>query len=317
MNHAIFGENIQGASHIRSGTPCQDSWKMVSLDDGTIILAVADGHGSKTCPYSDTGSSIAVDVFCDILQKLYEGYAENPDQLPSYLNREGDLKVAMAIDTEWKGRVVERHISEQREIEKQENGEDNLAEVYKQYGSTLLGLMITKNYVFGFQLGDGDICYVNENELQLVIEPEKILGVETHSLSRENSWEKAITAVRWINIGDNLPALFTLSSDGYANSYKSEEEFHNTIKDYLETLKTYGVNAVKKSLPGWLSETSEMGCGDDITMVIAYFTEDAIPEDDVSEESASEDDTPEDEIPTNEAPVQGEESEVISDERAE
>ena len=65
--------------------------------------------------------------------------------------------------------------------------------------------------------------------------------------------------------------MFSLSSDGYANSYKSEEEFHNTVKDYLGMLKEYGRKAVEKSLPDWLSETSAMGCGDDITMLIAYF----------------------------------------------
>ena len=43
----------------------------------------------------------------------------------------------------------------------------------------------------------------------------------------------------------------------------------------------------------------------------------ADPEDDISEESASEDDVPEDDVPADEAPTQGEESEVISDERAE
>ena len=277
MGKMVLGKSIQGASHIRSETECQDSCKMVSLGDGTIILAVADGHGSKTCPHSKTGSKIAVNVFCDILQNLYDGYKENPDQLPSYLNREGDLKVAMAIDAEWKRRVVDRHKRKKREIAKLESGEDNLSAVYKQYGSTLLGLMITEHYVFGFQLGDGDICYVNGNGLEPVVEPDKILGVETHSLSRDKSWEKAITAVRWIDVNENLPAMFSLTSDGYANSYKSEEDFHATIRDYLSMLEEYGVTAVEKNLPEWLKETSEMGCGDDITIVIAYFTKEEIP----------------------------------------
>ena len=274
MRQIVFGKSVQGASHIRSETECQDSYKKVILEDGTIILAVADGHGSKSCPFSKTGSRIAVNVFCDILKSLYEGYAQNPEQLPTYLNREGDTQVSKAIDTEWKRRVVERHRKNKREIEKQENGEENLTAVYKQYGSTLLGLMITRDYVFGLQLGDGDICYVSENGLELVIEPEKILGVETHSLSRESAWEKTITVVRRINVSENLPAMFSLSSDGYANSYKSEDEFHATIRDYLGLLQEHGEKAVEDALPGWLAETSEMGCGDDITMLIAYFMPD-------------------------------------------
>ncbi len=274
MRQIVFGKSVQGASHIRSETECQDSCKKVILDDGTIILAVADGHGSKSCPFSKTGSRIAVNVFCDTLRGLYEGYSENPNQLPTYLNREGDTQVSKAIDAEWKRRVVERHRKNKREICKLENGADDLISVYKQYGSTLLGLMITEGYVFGFQLGDGDICYVNENGLEMVIEPDKILGVETHSLSREKSWEKAITVVHRISVSDTLPAMFSLSTDGYANSYKSEGDFHATIKDYLGMLKEHGAKAVYDCLAGWLTETSTMGCGDDITILVAYFTQD-------------------------------------------
>lgn len=274
MRQVVFGKSVQGASHIRSGTECQDNYKKVHCDDDAIILAVADGHGSKSCPHSRTGSRIAVNVFCDTIKSLYDGYKDNPDQLPTYLNREGDTKVSRAIDTEWKRRVVERHKKNKREIAQLESGEDDLTSVYKQYGSTLLGLLITKTFVFALQLGDGDICYVTESGLELVIEPEKILGVETHSLSRENAWEKAITIVRRINVEDKLPAMFSLSSDGYANSYKSEAEFHTTVQEYLTMLQEHGVKAVANSLPGWLSETSEMGCGDDITMLVAYFTAD-------------------------------------------
>ena len=300
MRQYVFGRSVQGASHIRSGVECQDSLKRVILDDGAVILAVADGHGSKGCPFSKTGSRIAVNVFCDTLQGVYEGYREKPEQLPSYLNREGDTKISMAIDSEWKRRVLERHKKNKREIPKNSEGEDDLASVYKQYGSTLLGLLITQTFVFGFQLGDGDICYVNEDGMELVVEPEKILGVETHSLSRKNSWEKVITVVRMISVADKLPAMFSLSSDGYANSYKSEADFHAAIKDYLSMLNEHGVKAISESIQGWLSETSEMGCGDDITMLIAYYVPDvkvetdppaeaeALPEEVPSDENAEE-----------------------------
>lgn len=273
MRQIIFGKSVQGASHIRSGTECQDSYKQMVLEDGTIILAVADGHGSKSCPFSKTGSRIAVNVFCDIMKKLYEGYSEVPDQFLSYLNREGDTMVARTIDTEWKRRVLARHRKNKREINMQENGEINLAAIYKQYGSTLLGLMITKDIVFGLQLGDGDICYATPDSIQMVVEPEKILGIETYSLSGENAWKKTVTVARRICIEDTLPAVFSLSTDGYSNSYKSDEEFLAAIKDYLCMLEEHGPKAVRDNLSDWLTETSQMGSGDDITMLIAYFTQ--------------------------------------------
>ena len=272
MKQVVFGRSVQGASHIRSETECQDSYKRTICDDGTIILSVADGHGSKACPYSRTGSRIAVNVFCSILKNLYDGYAGNTEQLLTYLNREGDTRISKAIDAEWKKRVIEAHRKNKREISVLENGMDDLSGIYKQYGTTLLGLLITKSFVFAFQLGDGEICYTNADGVEMVIEPDKILGVETHSLSRENAWEKAITIVRRISIEDTLPAMFTLSTDGFANSYKNENEFRTTLNDYLAMINEHGVKTIVDNLPAWLSETSSMGCGDDITVLFAYYS---------------------------------------------
>ena len=70
MIRSVFGESVQGASHIRSGKECQDSLKKVEKDENTVILAVADGHGSDSCPYSKTGSYVAVNVCCGKAKKV-------------------------------------------------------------------------------------------------------------------------------------------------------------------------------------------------------------------------------------------------------
>lgn len=51
MKRMVFGESVQGASHKRVDKECQDSFKKLEYDDGTVIMAIADGHGSKACPY--------------------------------------------------------------------------------------------------------------------------------------------------------------------------------------------------------------------------------------------------------------------------
>ena len=63
MKRNVFGNCVQGASHKRTNLECQDSYKRIELDDNTVIMAVADGHGSNSSPYSKTGSTIAVNVF--------------------------------------------------------------------------------------------------------------------------------------------------------------------------------------------------------------------------------------------------------------
>ena len=85
MNRKIYGESVQGASHIRNGVVCQDSYKKIEISHDILLIAVADGHGSKSCPYSKTGSQIAVNVFCRVMQDLIDNFKENPEILLTYL----------------------------------------------------------------------------------------------------------------------------------------------------------------------------------------------------------------------------------------
>lgn len=273
MRRSVFGASVQGASHIRSGRECQDSLKKVILDEDAVILAVADGHGSESCPYSKTGSFAAVNVFCKIMGDYLETYAGQTETLFTFLKREGDTKIAQEIDTEWKRRILRLHKKCRREIPVGADGIIDREAVYKLYGSTLLGLVITGEFLFAFQLGDGDIMKVSESGVYSVIEADKILGTETHSLSKAESWKKAITLIRKREENERKPVMYLLSSDGLSNSYKNEEEFQKTCADYYALLKEHGVKAVSDQLKAWLQETSEMGCGDDITALFAYESE--------------------------------------------
>jgi serine/threonine protein phosphatase PrpC len=55
-----YGFSDTGSSHIKKDTVCQDSNKILCLDNGMVIAAIADGVGS--CKYSDEASRIAVNV---------------------------------------------------------------------------------------------------------------------------------------------------------------------------------------------------------------------------------------------------------------
>lgn len=272
MTRSVFGESVQGASHIRSGKECQDSLKKVERDDDTVILAVADGHGSDSCPYSKSGSHEAVNVFCKILGEYLDTYSGQPEQLLTFLKREGDTKVAQEIDAEWKRRILRVHSKYKREIILDAKGNKDKDAIYKLYGSTLIGLVIAKEFLFAFQLGDGDIIKVSEMGVKSVIEADKLLGIETHSLSKAESWKKAVTMVKKHVENQELPVMYMLSSDGMANSYKNDEEFKKTCTDYYLLLKEHGVKAVADNLGQWLSETSELGCGDDITALFSYYS---------------------------------------------
>jgi serine/threonine protein phosphatase PrpC len=264
MGGQIFGDWAQGASHERVEKVCQDSWKKIDYLKGAKIATVADGHGSENCPYSDEGSKAAVKIFCNMMKDCYESFTDL-SALQTFLNREGDLKIAQSIDREWKTEILSKHKSAGRDMSLSEE------EICKMYGTTLLGIMITDNFVFAFQLGDGDITFVDDCEITPVINADKFLGVETHSLSKKDAWKHAISAVINKDASEDLPYMYMLSTDGLANSFTSQDEFYKTCRDYFEMIKEHGAKIVKDNLRQWLTETSQMGCGDDITAVFVYY----------------------------------------------
>lgn len=273
MKRYLYGESVQGASHKHQEKPCQDSHRIDSNKD-IAIISVADGHGSDSCPYSKTGSVIAVNVFNSVMAVYYATYKKNRNGLRSlmrFLNREGELKVAQTIDSEWKRRVYKQHCNNKRPIPVKADGTPDKEAVYKMYGCTLLGLVVTNTYTFAFQLGDGDITYVDSEVVKPLIEADKILGVETHSISKMDSWKKAITAVGLRDVAAGCPYMYMLTTDGMANSFSSQMEFEKSSKNYFDVIQEYGFEAIEDNLNDWLQETSEEGCGDDVTAVFAYY----------------------------------------------
>lgn len=287
MTPIIIGDSVRGESHIRHDIERQDSLLIVDgvhkhdrssrfyreISDDVKLIAVADGHGSESCPYSKTGSQTAANVFCDIMAEFAAKYKDNMDELFISLNREGETtRIAKWIVSEWGNRIIRYHVNlARREIPYKENGNRDNRAIWKQYGTTLLGMLITKNFIFSLQLGDGDITYVDKNGVSPVIENEKILGVETHSISKPDSWRKILTRVVSLECATEAPFMYILSTDGWLNSHSNDREFYKTCRDYFTMIQEHGIEIVEKNLAEWLSETSKLGCGDDITAVFAYF----------------------------------------------
>lgn len=300
MKRYILGEPVRGFSHIHSNVECQDSCKRLEMEDGAIVLSVADGHGSKSCPFSKTGSEIAVHVFCNAIAEIYNGYQGDPERLPSFLNHEGSLKFAQDIEQVWKASVLETHLKMNRELPLNADGQEDIASVYRMYGTTLLGVLIAPAFVFAFQIGDGDITYVDNQGVQPVVMGDKLLGVESHSLCSAESWKRAVSSVHHRSWDQTLPCVFMLSTDGLSNSFVSDQEFEKTCSEYFNMLKEYGAAVVEENLSSWLAETSRLGCGDDTTLLMAYFTHDvpeAVQEEITESESRDSDEEPEEPCP--------------------
>ena len=275
MKRYICDGIVKGATHVRNQMPCQDNKKIIEISDQITIIAVADGHGSSKCPTSDRGSLIAVNAFHKVMKNYLKIYGEDEKGLSNmitFLNREGDMRFAQDVCEEWQRRIKQSFYKNKIDEMMDENGNIKWSSVFSLYGTTLLGMLITDSFVFSFQIGDGDISIVTKEEVFPLVKPEKFLGTETHSLSKPDAWRKAVASVRRGEMESNDSYMYILSTDGFANSYTSDSEYQKTCKDYLQMIKEHGVETVQANLKNWLTETSELGCGDDITIVMVYFT---------------------------------------------
>ncbi|MCL2754863.1 MAG: protein phosphatase 2C domain-containing protein [Oscillospiraceae bacterium] len=243
---SIISASVCGAAHKLKGQECQDSFAAEQFGDVTLI-AVADGHGSESCPHSRAGADLAVEVFVRVMRKYFALYSREPDTLRDYLQREGSRAVARAIEHDWKQRVSQK-------------SSDIAA-----YGTTLLGLVLTPMFYFAYRLGDGDLIEVSQNSSQEIVRGNKQLGVATYSLCHPNASDYVLTKV-----GESKAnTAYIVATDGFANSYPDEDGFNRTCLDYCAAIREHGANTVNANLPDWLEETSREGSGDDITVIIA------------------------------------------------
>ncbi len=300
MKISVIGCSSQGYSHRihEPELPCQDAHLIKDIEDG-VVLAVADGHGSPTCLYSDVGSRLSAETFCEVMAEYCERY-KNSDgdysQLYTFFHREGEWQVAQNIVKTWRAKVRKafedvRAIHDEREpgkyppLEEDDigNGCENCKEpdqlygneqddwekrkeIYHLYGTTLVGMLITPEFHFALQIGDGDISRINDDgQAEIFLEEDNILGVETYSLCEREPWKRA--HAKLIH-SSNDEFSYILSSDGFKNSHASQHDYLISCKEYVDAKRSCDEEKFKAALPDWLYETSEYGCGDDITVVI-------------------------------------------------
>jgi hypothetical protein len=135
------------------------------------------------------------------------------------------------------------------------------------YGATLLAAGATGKVLLYLQLGDGEILSVSATGTTTRPLPpdDRLIANQTTSLCQPEAWKDFRSA--WVTDAA-LPSLVLLSTDGYANSFRSDEDFLKTGQDYLEIIRQQGIASLAEELPAILTEATQQGSGDDITLAI-------------------------------------------------
>jgi serine/threonine protein phosphatase PrpC len=282
----VHGVTVRGASHERTGLPNQDTWtwEATSSKGGTsLVLAVADGHGNAKSFRSDMGAKFAVKVATETLREFADAFASQGNL--GVVERAMESDLPQEIVKRWQEMVnehctgnpfTETELGVITPDDRKLVGETSLVA----YGATLVAVLLTDRFIGYLQLGDGDILVVSEKgEVSRPLPPdERLMANETTSLcSVGSSGGKRRPAAgptgAWVDFRIKLahttttpPVLILVSTDGYANSFRSDADFLRVGSDLCEIVRSKGLEYIKANLENWLAEASKAGSGDDVTV---------------------------------------------------
>jgi hypothetical protein len=274
----VAGCSVRGAAHVRAGLPNQDALSLWSADGGGGVAcaaaAVADGHGGQRHFRSETGARFAVEIAINRLRTLAGGLEQCA---PAERTRHVTATWPAAIVGEWVAKV-QAHLAAHpiRDVEwamladeEDQAGVDAVrADPLLAYGATLLAALVTPSAIVLLQLGDGDVlCVASDGSTLRPIPPdERLAGNRTTSICRPGAEDDVRLAVLQRDPHD--PALLLLSTDGYANSFRSDDDFLCIGGDFHALIAKHGLTAVDAQLETILQDASAQGSGDDITLAL-------------------------------------------------
>lgn len=275
--HAVrwhtLGASARGASHMRAGLANQDAM-LVDVQAGAAVVAVADGHGGARHFRSADGSRMAVLAAREALLVMAPSFA---GETAPQRARLAAMELPQRIVSRWvelaRTDLVQRPIDEHElaavtASEGEEAAAGVRADPLLAYGATLLAALAVPGCLVLAQLGDGDVLLVDAagHTTRPVPRDERLLGNFTTSICRVGA-EQDFRSVVLDGVAAT-PALLLLSTDGYANSFRSDDDYLEVGGDFLALLRRHGVAAVEQQLQGILEHASTHGSGDDITVAM-------------------------------------------------
>ena len=272
-NFFAFSATETGYNHTRINKVCEDASDFYD-DEKMHICVVADGHGSDNYPRTEFGSKFAVDAAIKNVIEFVNTAEKSQVINDAENNFERMNQLAKSILRSWYESVEEDYNKKpftEKELEKvsdkyknrylSENIEERKVE--KAYGCTLIIYVITDDYSFGMQIGDGKCVLIDENGQFLEPIPwddDCQLNVTTSICD-----DHAIDEFRFY-ISDKMPTAVFIGSDGIDDSYANKEELYALYRSILKIFIEYGDEVGKSEIREYLPVLTKRGSGDDVSM---------------------------------------------------
>ncbi len=254
----IGGGSVRGPSHERTGKPNQDAmlWQPSTGRGSRIVGAVADGHGAALHFRSDVGSKLAVEAVTELI-----AWDLDDGEITDF-----DHSITAEIVQAWRMRI-DAHLAA-------EPFDPPAPASYTPYGATLLAVGANETQMLVLQIGDGDLLlgYADGSLVRPLDADDGLVGEQTYSLCMPDATERFRLACFRSGDGRPLPSFIMLSTDGVSKSFRDDGAFEEAIAS-LRDLATENWGRTLAALPGWLSDVTGRGSGDDATLCLAVRTD--------------------------------------------
>ena len=275
MDFRAFNLTAQGASHIKKNRECQDASKSYFCEDYGIAI-VCDGHGGEDYIRSAIGSEKASSI---ALENIKE-FIAHVDKCT--LKRHFDEllhSLEASIISMWRNDVRAHWDANPITDEEKSRLSEKATRRYlvnnsisSAYGTTLIAVVVTKDYWFCFQVGDGKCVWVDkESKFDQLKLDEKCFLNATTSLCDSDALDHFQT-----HYSEDIPAAVFVGSDGIDDCFKNDEQLYNFYKTMSYSFGTTVTDNAVAELEDFLPRLSQKGSGDDVS-VAAVLNMDLLP----------------------------------------
>ena len=248
MNFYILEKSVIGYKNMIKNRSSQDYLKVEKINEG-LICTIADGHSGDFFTQSHKGSKFACEAAINVIKK--------------YVSK--DIN---EIDYLLENKVLQKEICDEWRFLVNCDIEKNLPRVFKynyfKYGTTLLAVLLTEQYILYIKLGDGDILLKKDKQLQKILQSYNTKLVDC--IAEDEAYEKII-----YKIEENKKDIsdIIIFSDGFENSFIS---YNDMIENIDKTILAYKKSVfsryiLEKNYEKYLKNLSENNSLDDISII--------------------------------------------------
>jgi hypothetical protein len=258
----IGGASARGASHVHRKKPNQDAHGGWLLGQWAII-AVADGHGSDPYFRSDRGSRFAVEAARAALSALCADGTAGPSDFDRV--HTGLATLPQRIVSAWRDAVTVDMASDPDSRLSQDEG-------HIAYGATCIAAAFGPGVSIFTQIGDGDLlAAASDGDLiKPLLDDQGLEGEQTYSICLPDAVSHFRTALFSAPHALATPEFVMASSDGLSKSFVQETQFFDVGRQWRALVDDKGMAGACADLETWLERCSQMGSGDDNTLMMFH-----------------------------------------------